>query len=1070
MASIDNLESKSCWQLAIETAQIGVWDSDLVNESVFYSDEWKRIRGLEKTSLRGSMAEGSDRIHPDDNARRQSLLEKLILGETERYEFEHRVRHNNGDWIRILEKVQAVRNAEGIPIRLIGCDSLSSAADGDNCQAFSDSTTDDLSFAELERQHRMIRSIADNTSDIIGFATPDREILYLNRTGREMLPQMRESANRKDFLNAYPKSAQKLILEEAVPKAIENGRWKGEIDFLSNGKEIPVSHELIAHKRPDGTLEGISTITRDLSERKAVELALLTAKTRLERVANNIPGTIFQYVLHPDGRQSCPYASSKALQMYGATPAAITENIELLWRWLHPEDINAIREAVIESARWLETFDVEYRVLPPGGSERWYHALSHPERLENGDVVWHGVAMDITERKAAQLELEVAKNQHESTADNVAGMVYRYTVHPDGKHTVPYATNAISQLFGVTAEEVFDSAEALWRWLNPEDALRVQEALTISAKNLSRYSEQYEVNPPGEASRWYQSIGMPKRLGNGSVTWDSVVINITDQKNVELALLETQSQFERIAENIPGVIYRVIQHADGTKSATHVSSHCRELFGVGPEELTADPDMFFNLVHPDDVRCLEEKMQQSAETLQPFKAEYRVQLPEKGLCWREDYGQPFQLENGDMVWDGVVLDITDRKLAELENDELAKAKKMKDEFLATMSHELRTPLNAILAMTEGLQQGVFGLVSEKQSDSLAIVEQSGLHLLELINEVLDLAKVESGQMKLEFTSVEVARLCESSLRLVSQQADQKNIQLNLQVPWNLPSFQADEKRLRQTLINLLSNAVKFTPEGGRVDVDARRLESSEESSEPILRISVTDTGVGIATERLSDLFEPFVQFESSLNRSYQGTGLGLALVKKFVDLHGGDVSVTSEIGTGSCFTVDLPYRDSSFVAVDASKIDSRVKKTTTSSDAKIDPHKGAGISVLLVEDNDNIAKVVCLFLESIGFTVTRVNEGEAAIAEACNQLPDVILMDIQMPVMDGIEATKRIRAIPELQETPIIALTGLAMPNDEDRCIEAGASLFMSKPYRIKDLADNIISLNSNASRLDSIA
>jgi CheY-like chemotaxis protein len=147
-----------------------------------------------------------------------------------------------------------------------------------------------------------------------------------------------------------------------------------------------------------------------------------------------------------------------------------------------------------------------------------------------------------------------------------------------------------------------------------------------------------------------------------------------------------------------------------------------------------------------------------------------------------------------------------------------------------------------------------------------------------------------------------------------------------------------------------------------------------------------------------------------------------------------------------------------------------VKKTTTSSDAKIDPHKGAGISVLLVEDNDNIAKVVCLFLESIGFTVTRVNEGEAAIAEACNQLPDVILMDIQMPVMDGIEATKRIRAIPELQETPIIALTGLAMPNDEDRCIEAGASLFMSKPYRIKDLADNIISLNSNASRLDSIA
>ncbi|NET15503.1 MAG: response regulator, partial [Okeania sp. SIO1H6] len=239
------------------------------------------------------------------------------------------------------------------------------------------------------------------------------------------------------------------------------------------------------------------------------------------------------------------------------------------------------------------------------------------------------------------------------------------------------------------------------------------------------------------------------------------------------------------------------------------------------------------------------------------------------------------------------------------------ANRTKNQFLANMSHELRTPLNAILGITEGLQEEIFGSINEQQMKAIQTVESSGRHLLELINDILDLAKIESGQLELNFTLTTVSSLCQSSLAFIKQLAEKKRIQLEMKLPQNLPELFVDERRIRQVLINLLNNAVKFTSDGGcislEVQVNRQQFDSKANKFKKFLRIAVIDTGIGIAPENLKKLFQPFVQIDSSLNRHYQGTGLGLALVKRIVEHHGGQVGVTSEIGVGSCFTIDLPY-------------------------------------------------------------------------------------------------------------------------------------------------------------------
>ncbi len=380
------------------------------------------------------------------------------------------------------------------------------------------------------------------------------------------------------------------------------------------------------------------------------------------------------------------------------------------------------------------------------------------------------------------------------------------------------------------------------------------------------------------------------------------------------------------------------------------------------------------------------------------------------------------------------------------NQDLERAAKMKDEFLANMSHELRTPLNAILGIAEGLKGMYFGPLNDKQRESIQVLEESGWHLLSLINDVLDVAKVESGNLTLDLEPIVVKNVCESSLQFVRQAALKKRISLALEIESTVDIIEADARRLKQILINLLSNAVKFTDEAGAVGLTV-----SKDLERGAVRFSVWDKGVGIRARDIPGLFQPFKQVDSSLGRPYSGTGLGLALVKRMTELHGGEVSVESTFNHGSRFTVTLPAKQASGSVRYPQDIPTPAPEIVAINSAtKERPF------VLVVDDDHANAALIEQLLALRGFQVNVVHSGLEALEALPSRKPDIILMDIQMPELDGLETIRQIRSQQAVKNIPIVAFTALAMEGDEERCLQAGANAYLSKPAPMKKLVETI--------------
>ena len=391
------------------------------------------------------------------------------------------------------------------------------------------------------------------------------------------------------------------------------------------------------------------------------------------------------------------------------------------------------------------------------------------------------------------------------------------------------------------------------------------------------------------------------------------------------------------------------------------------------------------------------------------------------------------------------------------NEDLSRATQLKDEFLTNMSHELRTPLNAILGMSEGLQEGIFGTVNPAQIQAVKTIEHSSNHLLALIDDILDLAKIGADRIELECQPTDICELCYSSLSFVKQQADSKQIRLQIQLPPQIPNISIDERRIRQVLINLLNNAVKFTPVGGHIALNVTI--EADNTTTSFIRLTVIDTGIGINSADLDKLFQPFTQVDTALNRQYNGAGLGLALVKGIVEMHGGSVLVRSEVGVGSQFVVDLPIPQAerdlngrllspslSFSQPIAEKLDSLNDSSLT----------GRAWRILLAEDNEANISSISSFLKAKGYQTILARNGLEAVNIAQSQLPDLILMDIQMPKMDGLEAIRHIRERPQLRDVPIVAITALAMNGDREKCLNAGATDYLTKPVKLKQLSTTI--------------
>ncbi len=399
-------------------------------------------------------------------------------------------------------------------------------------------------------------------------------------------------------------------------------------------------------------------------------------------------------------------------------------------------------------------------------------------------------------------------------------------------------------------------------------------------------------------------------------------------------------------------------------------------------------------------------------------------------------------------------DNTERKKAEealresneqlsVANIALEKAMRFKDEFLAGMSHELRSPLTAILGLSEALNAGVFGAVSDRHKEPIQDIWSSGKHLLALINDILDLAKIEAGRLELDRAPFDLNEICEASLDLVSGLVQQKGQQVRYSFPVRPVVLQGDARRCRQILVNLLSNAAKFTPAGGELGLEVQADAGGRE-----VRLTVWDKGIGIRQENIGRLFQPFMQIDSSLSREFTGTGLGLSLVRRLTELHGGTVAVESAWGEGSRFTVLLPY------SPPASDLPAAAPPAAEPEEVPASEEEPCRRRILIVDDNPRLLRMLAEYLESQHYLVDKVEGGRDLLEKIENLCPDLILMDIQMPGMDGLEAMGHIRRHRDsaIASIPIIAVTALAMTGDRERCLEAGADGYLSKPVQLKDL------------------
>ena len=397
------------------------------------------------------------------------------------------------------------------------------------------------------------------------------------------------------------------------------------------------------------------------------------------------------------------------------------------------------------------------------------------------------------------------------------------------------------------------------------------------------------------------------------------------------------------------------------------------------------------------------------------------------------------------------------------NAALDRASRLKDAFLASVSHELRTPLNAVLGLSESLLERLHGPLTEKQDRYLAQIHESGQHLLDLINDILDLAKIEAGQQALDRTVFPLAELCEAALALVAPIAQRRRQSLESELPPASLQLDADPRRLKQILVNLLGNAAKFTPTGGRLGLRVAH-------DADWLRLEVWDKGIGIAPKHLGRLFTPFQQLDSGLDRDYSGTGLGLSLVKQLTLLHGGTVEVHSRPGEGSTFTVLLPARllvgtapaaeapprAPASPAVLASP--ERAATSPTPSPPPATPPPPVAPLILIADDLPSNVLALRDWLEANGFRVVHAANGREALRMASELRPDLIVMDIQMPELDGIAATRVLRASadPELARTPVLALTALAMERDRATCLAAGMNDYLPKPASPRELLAKI--------------
>jgi PAS domain S-box-containing protein len=606
-----------------------------------------------------------------------------------------------------------------------------------------------------------------------------------------------------------------------------------------------------------------------------------------------------------------------------------------------------------------------------------------------------------------------------------------------------YWSDRIPVLFGGTEGGMTTSYDNFLNAIHPDDRQSVVDAVNDCVENDAEYDIEHRVVWPDGTVVWLHETGNVTKDKDGKpLNMLGVVRDVDDRKKAEQALAERERQL-RDAQSLAHL---------GSWEANLMTGELRwsdeifRIFGHEPNSFHPSIEAFRAAVHPDDLELVIESEKRSEQTGY-HNVIHRIVLPNGSVRHVHELARTETDADGKLLrMIGSVQDVTERRLTEtalnLAKEEADKANKAKSEFLSSMSHELRTPMNAILGFTQMLQYNPQEPLTKSQESSVDLILRGGHHLLELIDQVLELSKIEAGHISLNIDYTTVREVINDSLNLIQSRADTDGIKIIDQTGRNdLPLLWTDSTRLTQVLLNLLSNAVKYNNKNGTVTL------TCQETPDRVLRISVADTGMGIPTEKQDGLFKPFDRLGLEAG-SIEGTGIGLTITKQIVELLGGSIGFESEMGKGSTFWIDVPMSENQDAGIAVVKM-----AASTGKIIKKLGEAGSKYSVLYVEDNPANMQLMEMVIGQIGNTkLLSAYNAELGLDLAKSEKPDLILMDINLPGINGVEALNQLQDDKKTKDIPVIAITAAAMSKDVEAGLKAGFSNFITKPINVPDV------------------
>jgi PAS domain S-box-containing protein len=592
------------------------------------------------------------------------------------------------------------------------------------------------------------------------------------------------------------------------------------------------------------------------------------------------------------------------------------------------------------------------------------------------------LAAAAAERRAAERAVSESEKRFRAVVEDQTDLICRFK--PDGLLT--FVNEAFCRFHDKRSNELLGTN--FFQTLSKEDAAVPLSYINSLPANEPVVSFDHRLHSPDDQIVWHQYRVRRLFEEKGDTReFQAVIQDITQRKQSEQALRASEEKYRSLVDHIPDVVWT----ADSNRDLIYISGNVVKVLGYHADELLGG-QLWLNRIHPEDAARVEQAYEKLFSDGEKFDVEYRSCRKDGEWIWLHNRALATRPREGVMCADGIFKDITQRRLSEAAiqhtKDAAESANLAKSQFLANMSHELRTPLNAIIGFSEILADKTFGELNDRQLKYSHNILNSGRHLLQLINDILDLAKVEAGRVELMRNTFSVAKSLSEVETIVKTLANKKHILLESKIAVDLPELFADEAKFKQIMYNLLSNAIKFTPDGGKVFISAaiKKINDGDtNSANEFLQIAVTDTGIGIKLNDQQRVFKEFEQVDSSYGRQQQGTGLGLALTQRLVEMHGGKIWVESEgvEGKGSTFTFSIPIP----------KVEIAPTQLTDKPDARDDTIRPL---VLVVTNDDSHQQLVGNYLAGAGYDVAMVSETEAMVAALKIRRPYVVAIDRQM--------------------------------------------------------------------------